>query len=78
MEWIVFAKSDSAAFVLFGMDYARRQKRWWQPITTYAAGKWVVSPQFLGEADGPMHVAQKCAAILGLRHASNKGLMRVA
>jgi len=27
MEWIVFAKSDSAAFVLFGMDYARRRKK---------------------------------------------------
>jgi len=22
------------------------KKRWWQPITTHGAGKWLVSPQF--------------------------------
>ncbi|MGX5800183.1 hypothetical protein ACWGS9_02955 [Bradyrhizobium sp. Arg314] len=27
MEWIAFAKSDSAAFGAYGIDYARRRKK---------------------------------------------------
>ncbi|MDX8451754.1 hypothetical protein RFM98_03195 [Mesorhizobium sp. VK9D] len=27
MEWIAFAKSDSAAFDAYGIDYARRRKK---------------------------------------------------
>jgi hypothetical protein len=66
MEWIVFAKSDSATFSAFGIDYARRRKKV-VAADYHAYGLKMASvATVFREADDPMHVAQKCAAVLGL------------